>query len=81
MLLKDSTSTPSSSSAATSTRAERSPDRMRRVDSASAAMGPVIRRASVIPVQIEARRTASVISRNVETFAALMDGFWTSSFW
>ena len=74
MLLNESTSTPSSSSAATSTRAEKSPDRIRRVDSASAAIGPVIRRARVMPVQIEARRTASVMSRNVETFAALMDG-------
>ena len=41
--LKESTSTPSSSAAGTSTRAERSPDRRRRVDSASAAIGSVIR--------------------------------------
>ena len=34
-----------------------------------------------MPVQIDASRTASVINRNVETLAALIDGFWTSSFW
>ena len=51
------------------------------VDAASAPMGPVIRRARVRPVQIEAKRIASVIRRKVEMFAALIAGFCTSSFW
>ena len=38
-------------------------------------MGPVIRRASVEPVQMEAKRIASVIRRKLEMLAALIAGF------
>ncbi len=80
MRLKDSTRTASSSVAGTSTRAEKSPERSRPVEAASAPIGSVMRFASVRPVQIDAKRIASVRRRKVEMFAALIAGFCTSSF-
>jgi hypothetical protein len=43
-------------------------------------MGPVMRRASVEPVQRAAKRIESVIRRKVEMLAALIAGFCASSF-